>query len=157
MGRHVNVWIVRDPRESTRKCSLTPLRGMPDIRFFSHAVGRRVDAGARILLHPGGQELTPADRGQGLLLVDCAWRRVPELLAQIDGALAPRRLPPLTTAYPRVSHLFQDPAGGLASVEALYAALYLLGDPRPELLHGYHWSQEFRRLNQARLDALAAG
>ena len=151
----MDVWIVRDPRESTRKCSLTPVRGLPNLRFSSHLIGRRVDVGQRILLHPEGDELTSADRGQGLLLVDCAWRRVPELLAQIDGALLPRRLPPLTTAYPRASHIFQDPASGLASIEALYAALCMLGNPRPELLRGYHWAKEFLSLNQARLCGLA--
>jgi pre-rRNA-processing protein TSR3 len=139
----LDVLILRDPRESAKKCSLTPLRGTPGIRFVSHASDRRVDASGRILLHPDGDEISAADRGRGILLVDCAWRRLPELLAGVDGDPPRRRLPPLETAYPRRSLLFADPAGGLASVEALYAALAFLGEPHPELLEGYRWASEF--------------
>ena len=47
------------------------------------------------------------------------------------------------TAYPRRSKLTADPAPGLASVEALYAARRLLGDDDPSLLDGYHWRAAF--------------
>jgi len=49
----------------------------------------------------------------------------------------------LRTAYPRVSKVFDDPAGGLASIEALYVARKLLGDDDPQLLDGYHWQDDF--------------
>jgi pre-rRNA-processing protein TSR3 len=142
-----DVLILRDPRESVKKCSLTPLRGLPAITFLPYHAGRRVDAGRRILLHPDGELLSPADRGEDLLLVDCAWRRVDSLLATVDGTLIHRRLPDLKTAYPRTSRLVPDPSTGLASVEALYAALCILGESRPELLAAYHWRDEFFRLN----------
>jgi pre-rRNA-processing protein TSR3 len=146
----VDVLILRDPRESARKCSLTPLRGLPGITFATYDRDRRLEAGGRILLHPEGELLTPDDPGRGLLLVDCAWRRVDQLLGTVDGELVRRRLPPLETAYPRSSKVFQDPDRGLASVEALYAALLILGDERPELLEGYRWADEFLRLNRDR-------
>ena len=142
-----DVLILRDPRESTKKCSLTPLRGKPSIEFVRYDRERRVAAGERILLHPEGELLSEADRGRDLLLVDCAWRRVDSLLATVDGQLTRRRLPPLETAYPRSSKIFQDPEAGLASVEALYAALFLLGEVRPDLLAEYRWRDEFLRLN----------
>jgi pre-rRNA-processing protein TSR3 len=144
---HTDVLILRDPRESAKKCSLTPLRGLEHIRFVNYDRERRLEAGRRILLHPDGDELGPEDRGPGLLLIDCAWRRVEPLLATVDGELVRRRLPVLETAYPRRSKLFEDPTTGLASVEALFAALHVLGDPRPELLAGYRWRDEFLRLN----------
>ena len=144
---HVDVLIVRDPRESNAKCSLTPLRGLPAITFAPYHHETRVDAGRRILLHPDGEELSDRDRGTPLLLVDCAWRRVPRLLATIDGEFSHRRLPPLATAYPRQSKLQADPDVGLASVEALYAALHLLGDTRPELLARYRWAASFLASN----------
>lgn len=147
----LDVLIVRDPRESAKKCSLTPLRGMPGIRFVGYAHDRRVDAGRRVLLHPDGELLSAADRGQPLLVVDCAWRRVPAVLATIDGELVRRRLPVLATAYPRKSLITPDPERGLASVEALYAALALLGDEHPELLANYRWRDEFLRANAALL------
>jgi pre-rRNA-processing protein TSR3 len=143
----LDVLILRDPRESTKKCSLTPLRGRSGIRFVSYDRDRRLSTGRRILLDPDGEEFRAEDRGLPLLLIDCAWRRVPDLRATIDGELLPRRLPPLVTAYPRKSKMFADPARGLASIEALYAALALLGDARPELLAHYRWAEEFLSLN----------
>jgi len=143
----LDVLILRDSRESTRKCSLTPLRGKTGIRFVNYDRDRRIDASGRILLHPKGAEFTEEDRGKGLLLVDCAWRRLPDLLATVDGDPAPRRLPPLATAYPRKSRVFEDPERGLASIEALYAALALLGEARPDLLAGYRWADAFLEAN----------
>lgn len=143
----MNVLIVHDLREPAKKCSLTPLRGMEGLRFEPLHGGKRVDAGRRIWLHPDGDELTPADRGVGLLLIDCTWRRVSKLSKLIDGELLKRRLPELVTAYPRRSKLTPDPEHGLASVEALYAALAILGDTRPELLKDYRWAAEFLAAN----------
>ena len=142
-----HILIVRDPRESAKKCSLTPLRGLDGIEFVAYKRGRRVEAGRRLLLHAEGELLTPADAGDDLLLIDCSWRRVPDLLGTIDGELVHRRLPPLETAYPRTSKVFADPDQGLASVEALYAALAILGEPRPELLAAYHWREAFLERN----------
>jgi len=138
---------VRDPREPSKKCSLTPLRGMDGVRFISLRGGRRVDAGRRIWLHPDGEPLTDADRGLDLLLVDCAWRKLPTLSKVIDGDLVRRRLPALVTAYPRRSKVAVDPQDGLASIEALYAAVALLEGPRPELLASYHWAADFLAAN----------
>ncbi|MCB9914443.1 MAG: DUF367 domain-containing protein [Planctomycetes bacterium] len=143
----LDVLILRDPRESTKKCSLTPLRGAPGVRFVSYDPERRLDAGGRVLLHPDGEELGPADAGRGLFLVDCAWRRLPSLLRTVDGEPVRRRLPPLVTAYPRKSTLFDDPAAGLASIEALYAAVAILFGPHPELLADYRWAEEFLARN----------
>jgi pre-rRNA-processing protein TSR3 len=143
----LDVLILRDPRESVKKCSLTPLRGTSGVRFVTYDRDRRVGAGKRILLHVEGEELSAADAGLGLLLLDCAWRRVPALLATVDGELVPRRLPKLATAYPRKSKVFDDPEQGLASIEALYAALALTGRAHPELLEGYRWGEEFLRRN----------
>ena len=65
----------------------------------------------------------------------------------MDGELTLRRLPPLESAYPRKSKVFQEPAQGLASVEALYAAVRILEGPRGDLLDGYHWAHDFLAAN----------
>ena len=143
----LDVLILRDPRESVRKCSLTPLRGFPGVTFVTYHGAQRLDAAGRVLLHPDGEEIGPADAGAPLLLVDCAWRRLDTLLAVVDGEPVRRRLPVLETAYPRRSRTFEDPSQGLASIEALYAALALLGRPCAELLDGYHWAAEFLERN----------
>ena len=138
---------MHDPREPAKKCSLTPLRGMEGVRFVPIRGERRVDAGRRIWLHPEGEELRHEDRGLGLLIVDCTWKRLAKLSKRIDGDLLPRRLPRLVTAYPRRSKLTPDPEHGLASVEALYAALVLLDAPRPAILAQYRWAEQFLAAN----------
>ena len=138
---------MHDPREPKKKCSVAPLRGMEGVRFASLRGEARVDVGRRIWLHPDGEELGPADRGIDLLLIDCTWRRVSTLSRRIDGELLPRRLPHLVTAYPRRSKLVPDPEHGLASVEALYAAIALLDAPRPALLEHYRWAADFLAAN----------
>jgi pre-rRNA-processing protein TSR3 len=141
------ILILRDPRESRRKCSLTPLRGTEGVRFVNYHPDRVLDAGGRILLDPDGPVLTAEDAGKGLLLVDCSWRRVPTLLRTVRGELISRSVPPLITAYPRHSNTFDDPSSGLASIEALYAAVAILTGPCPELLDGYLWREEFLASN----------
>jgi pre-rRNA-processing protein TSR3 len=149
-----DILILRDPRESKRKCSLTPLEGRPGVRFVQYHPERRLDAGGRVLLDPDGEPFSEADRGRPLLLVDCAWRRVPTLMRTVDGQLERRRLPELQTAYPRVSRTFEDPVRGLASIEALYAASLLVGRPSPELLDQYRWREEFLARNAELLAGL---
>ena len=145
----VEVLILRDPRESLKKCSLTPLRGMEGFRFVDYSAERRVNGAGQVLLSPDGELLSEADCGAPLLLIDCSWRRVEKLRRTVDGDPVARRLPPLVTAYPRRSRTFQDPDHGLASIEALYAALALLGRPRRDLLATYRWGEDFLRLNPA--------
>ena len=143
----MDVLILRDPREPWKKCSLNTLRGRSDVRFVAYHPARRLDAGERVLLDPDGEELTDADRGSGLFVVDCSWRRVTTLLRTVDGSLRRRRVPRYQTAYPRKSKAMSDPPTGLASVEALYAASFLLGEPRPEWLTGYHFADAFLLAN----------
>lgn len=150
----MNVLILRDPRESVAKCSLTPLRGMEGIRFVDYHPDRRIDASGHVLLDPEGELLGSEDRGRDLLLIDCSWRRVESLRRTVDGEPLRRRLPPLVTAYPRRSRTFEDPREGLASVEALFAAVLALGDPREELLAAYRWREEFLLRNAVELDRL---
>jgi pre-rRNA-processing protein TSR3 len=150
----MDILILRDPHEALAKCSLTPLRGLPGVRFVDYHGRRRLAAGERVLLHADGEELGPADRGQDLLLLDCAWRRVPKLLRTVDGVLHARRLPSFVSAYPRRSKTYPDPAQGLASVEALYLATRLLGEPREDFLAGYHWREDFLAANRERLGGL---
>jgi len=148
----LDVLILRDPRESAKKCSLIPLKGTPGVEFVEYRSDRILEAGGRVLLDPAAEPITAADQGLPLLVLDSSWRRLPKLSATVTGSPRRRRLPPLRTAYPRRSKDFEDPAEGLASVEALYAALVLLGHENIEhLLEGYRWKDEFLELNAAAL------
>ncbi len=139
------VLVVRHPRENRRKCTLEPLRDRPWIRFQTFRPGRPIElAKLHILLEVGAPPLTPGDAGPPLLLLDATWRLLPAMRRAVRGPVVARSLPEgLATAYPRRSKTFADPARGLASVEALYAALRILGRRDDTLLEAYHWRETF--------------
>jgi len=148
-------------KENHKKCTLTPLRNRPDVEIQVLRPGPSgyppfwIEGG--ILLAVGAPPLERSDRaildadpGSRVVLIDGNWVKVPAILRALRarGPLVHRSLPEgIRTAYPRRSKLFVDPAGGLATVEAMAAAGAILGEPDPELLAGYTWREEFLRLN----------
>ncbi len=138
--------IVRDSRENQRKCSILPLQGRPDLVFYTHPVTDelRLDGYLRLAAH--GPELTMADAGSGLLLLDGSWRRA-GVMTRAYQHVPPRSLRAYRTAYPRVSKKGTDPKNGLASVEALFLAYHILGRQTEGLLNHYRWAEEFLKLN----------
>lgn len=65
-----------------------------------------------------------------------------------------RSIPPQwRTAYPRQSKIHADPSAGLATVEALFAALCTLGRRDDSLLRFYPWRDAFLELNSSLLAA----
>ena len=145
--------VIRHGKERRSKCTLEPLRGRQDIRFFEAGKGCRFDATGHILLAVEGEVLTRNDAGRPLLILDATWRYLPQLEACLVGEPLRRSLPPeVKTAYPRTSKVFNDPPGGLASVEALYLAKRILGEDDPLLLDHYPWKDAFlaglRSLNE---------
>lgn len=147
--------VIRHHKEKIRKCSLRFLHDRPEMTFLRQREGFTFDATGFTLLAVDAEPLSPADAGRPLLLLDSTWRWLPQLLACVTGTPVRRSIPgDLETAYPRSSKVFDDPARGLASIEALYVARALLGDDDPSLLDGYHWKDTFlQRLRQARGEA----
>ena len=106
------------------------------------------------LLHPDGEPLGPEDASRPLLLIDSSWRDLPRVLRGVQGTLHKRSLPKgLVTAYPRKSNYFEDPETGLASIEALHAAIAMLGQRDHRLLEGYYWAEQYLERNAALLEA----
>lgn len=138
--------VIRDKHESTRKCSIWPLRQRPDLRFYSWPLEQRPSLEGYIRLAADGPPLTAEDAPQGLLLLDASWNWA-ERMTRDFLDIPPRSLSGYRTAFPRVSKLGTDPANGLATVEALYIAHHLLGRPTAGLLDHYRWAEEFLRLN----------
>ncbi len=138
--------IVRHPKENPRKCSVLPLRGRPDLIFLSYPVRQRPDLTGYVRLAAEGPELSEADAGAGVLLLDGSWRWAGAMTRDFAD-VPPRSLHGWHTAYPRVSKLGTDPDNGLASVEALFLAHHILGRPTAGLLDHYRWADEFLRLN----------
>lgn len=131
-------------RENLRKCSLQPLRGRPEFRFARSAPQRPFDASGHTLLALDGPTLSPADRDRPLLILDATWRLLPQLRRLLTGDYVVRSLPTaLRTAYPRTGQFEPDPDEGLASVEALFAALVLVDRRDDSVLDDYRERDAF--------------
>jgi pre-rRNA-processing protein TSR3 len=137
--------IVIHPRERRAKCTVRPLRALPGFEFRPYPLRQPIPAGY-VRLGLGGPLLSSADVDCGLLVLDGTWRWAARMEAQLAD-IPVRSLPPLETAYPRSSKVFDDPDQGLATVEAVYAALTILGRSTEHVLDQYHWRDEFLRRN----------
>ncbi len=137
--------ILRHPDENLAKCSLEPLCGRPDLTFITAEGAAVVNGTGYILLEVGAPPIGPADAGRPLILLDGNWKHIPKLRARVIGTPIRRSLPPVPTAYPRRNADGLDPQEGLASVEALYLALRLLGNDDRSLLSHYRWRDAFLR------------
>ena len=138
--------IVVHPRERRAKCTVRPLRGRADLAFCNFP-RMPYDLAWYVRLGLGGPVLGRDDADRGLLVLDGTWRHA-EPMQRAHAAIPIRSLPPLITAYPRSSKVRSDPDGGLATIEAIYAAYRLLGRDTTGLLDHYHWAEEFVELNR---------
>ncbi len=143
----MEITVVRHPRENRKKCSLRHLCGRSGVRFFNAVDGFGFDASGYTLLEMDAPPVSPDDACRPLLLLDSTWFLLPRIRGKIRGDFVARSIPPtVKTAYPRVSKTHTDP-DGLATIEALYAALFLMGIPDKTLLDGYPFAERFLRLN----------
>ena len=138
--------IVRHPKENPKKCSVFALKGRADIQLVSYPAKEALAFDGYVRLAADGPELSDADRGSGILLLDGSWRAADKMVIHFE-AVPPRSLHGWKTAYPRVSKLGTDPDNGLASIEALYLAYHILGRTTEGLLDHYHWAQQFLERN----------
>lgn len=148
------VWILYHPRERLSKCTLRPLWGRDDLKLTTWPAVDPIPADA-LLLHVDGEPVTVADRGRTVLLVDGTWRQALRMGTHL-GRFERRAVLGFRTAFPRKSKLMPDPADGLASSEALYAAALSMGDPADHWLAGYYWREEFLARNRPLIERLQA-
>ena len=138
--------LVVHPKERRSKCTVEPLRGRSGFLFVKFPDDVPISLDHYVRLGLGGPELSSDDADKGLLILDGTWK----LAGRMEPTYADlpvRTLPPIKTAYPRVSRLYEDPNAGLATVEALYAALRVMCRPVNGVLDEYHWRNEFLELN----------
>lgn len=134
--------------EDPAKCTIRRLRGTPGLEFLAYPWKRKPDCSHHLLLAPDAPPLSPADAGRPLLLLDASWRHAGAMRRAI-GAIESRSIPAgWRTAYPRRSKIHADPPTGLATVEALYAALCTLGRRDDSWLRFYPWREGFFALNR---------
>jgi pre-rRNA-processing protein TSR3 len=142
--------IVVHPKERRKKCTVEPLRGREGFVFWNHPARGPQPLESYVRLGLGGPTLSRKDAGRGLLVLDGTWRWAADMEAAF-AEVPVCTLPSWKTAYPRVSKLYEDPAAGLATVEAIFAAYHILGRDTAGLLDDYHWANEFLRRNAERL------
>lgn len=140
--------------EDPAKCTVRPLRGTPGLEFLPYPLRSQPDLSRHLLLAPDAPPLSPEDAGRPLLLLDASWRHAAKMRKSVEPGEA-RSIPPgWKTAYPRRSKTHADPDAGLATVEALFAALCTLGFRDDSLLRFYPWRAAFLELNHDLLTAL---
>ena len=145
------VLIVVRRGEDPAKCTVRPLRGTPGLEFLPYPLRKKPDLSRHLLLAPEAPPLCSADTGRPLLLLDASWRHAAAMRKAVEPVEA-RSIPSgWQTAYPRRSKIHADPESGLATVEALFAALCTLGHRDDTLLRVYPWRTAFLELNRHQL------
>lgn len=144
---HPPTIIVVHPRERRSKCTVEPLRSRADFVFWQFPNPGEEPLHDYVRLGFGGPVLNETDDGhRGLLVLDGTWKLAGRM-ENVFHDIPIRSLPETATAYPRKSKVFNDPHGGLATIEAIYVANLLLNRPTDGLLDEYYWRDEFLRVN----------
>lgn len=144
-------YILRHRRENLKKCSLRGLEKRDDCRFFTYPSSVLPDTTKYFLLAVGAPELQPADSDKGIFLLDATWRYAGKMLQFVESkvTIEKRSIPSgFRTAYPRRQNDCPNPEEGLASVEALYIAYWIMGRDLKGLLDAYHWKDLFLEKNK---------
>ena len=149
------IWLAQDdPRKNTA------VRASRDNLLRLHKDFRRLPKRGIILEPLCGKVLGPEDReifeqNGALVGLDCSWAQIEDSVKHVmrRTRLQPRMLPLLLAANP----VNWGKPGKLTTVEALAAALYLMGHDRQaiELLSKFRWGEQFINLNKEPLGAYA--
>ncbi|WP_339734454.1 hypothetical protein [uncultured Gimesia sp.] len=147
---HPPTIIVVHPKERKSKCTVQSLRTHEDFVFWKFPRKEPDKLTHYVRLGMGGPQISQADAASGLLVLDGTWR-LAEKMEPAFEELPIRSLPAWETAYPRVSKQFDDPASGLATIEAIFMAYHLMGYETEGLLDGYYWADAFLEQNRDQL------
>lgn len=147
--------VIRHRLENLKKCSLRGLEQRPDFNFFTYPNPNLISLlpplEETIILKVDAPPLSEADNSLGLLIIDATWRYALKMLKSLEHlpSVHYRSLPgQYRTAYPRQQNDCPDPERGLASIEAIYLAYYLMGRDTTGLLDLYYWKEQFLINNQ---------
>ena len=148
-------YILRHRKENLKKCSLRNLETRADFSFFTYPSSILPNLENYILLAVEAPPLEPCDFDKGLFLLDATWRYADKMLQFVEKnvSIEKRSIPKgFRTAYPRCQYDCPNPEEGLASVEALYSAYFVLGRDPSGLLDHYYWKDSFLEKNKLLFD-----
>ncbi|KAG6559221.1 hypothetical protein RHABOEDO_000591 [Candidatus Rhabdochlamydia oedothoracis] len=143
--------ILRHRKENLKKCSLRGIETREDCKFFTYPVQSLPDLSSYVLLTLDAPYLSLKDANYGLFLIDATWRYAQTIFKNLPQPhrFISRSLPShFQTAYPRKQDDCLDPQRGLASIEALFLAYYILRRDPKGILDFYHWKNLFIEKNQ---------
>lgn len=153
-----HTFILRHRKENLKKCTLSGLEQDDSFSFYSYPSDRLTNLKNTCLLTLNAPDLTFADRQYNLLLIDGTWQyaqKMEKVTLHNNPQLILRQIPQtIVTAYPRKQTGCLKPKQGLASIEALAIAYYILGFPWLHLLDHYYWRQDFLAFNEVAMKAL---
>lgn len=152
MERRVNIVVYNAKQDDPRKCSAAKLRRFGLVR---EVLQIRFLPKRAVVLNPFSEiAFSPADKTRvedfGLVALDCSWEHAEKvLLKHVRGTS--RCLPVLIAGNP----VNFGKATKLSTVEALAAALYILGhtNQASELLSIFKWGHTFIDLNHDALES----
>jgi pre-rRNA-processing protein TSR3 len=145
----LGVFALEMRQDDPTKCTARKMVNMD----LAKGVSRKFHASdSVIVLNPYAiRVLSPPDRGaKSVLAVDCSWNQAQEVFFRKLGGKH-RRLPTLLAANPTN----YSRAGVLSSLEAVAAAMYILGEVEEagRYLSLYKWGPTFETLNKEPLEA----
>jgi len=147
-GLALNLFAIEMGQDDPTKCTARKMIHMELVK----GVSRKFHASdSTIVLNPYAHRvLSPPDRSaKGILVVDCSWNQAQEVFFKRIGGKH-RKLPMLLAANPTN---YARP-GTLSSLEAMAAALYILGEVEEakRFLSIYKWGPTFETLNKEPLE-----
>lgn len=151
----IRVFALIEGEDDPKKCTAKKMVRLGQARQVEDA--KRIPAGAIVLNPLAEQAISRADRSRaersGVVVLDCSWKKLVKF-PSIRNDLRHRALPYMIAANPvNYGHPCM-----LSSVEAVAAALWILGDAERarEIMSKYGWGESFVSLNGSLLDEYAS-
>ncbi len=148
MNGQIKLFVYHTNDDDPKKCSAKKLARFNMVRL-RHSL-RGIPAHG-VLLNPlARQSLSitdlPSATKHGIVAVDCSWKHAEPTFAMLSQHMHSRALPFLIPVNP----VNYGKPGKLTTLEALAAALYILGKPdqATQLLKIYKWAPHFLTMNK---------
>ena len=143
--------ILRHRKENLKKCSLRGMESRSDFRFYTYPNSLLPNLSSYIILSMNAPFLTSRDSQHGLFVLDGTWRYAQKMTNNLKPIpnLIHRTIPSnYQTAYPRKQNDCPSPEYGLASIEAIFIAYWIMHRPLQGILDNYYWKEKFLMINQ---------